>query len=75
MNLKDELIRLINESDVFSVANALQKIAAEESDHDFSPNGMKARGPIAVNNFRVLSLHLSGALDEMDEVVRKGSEQ
>ena len=71
MTLREELVRLINDNGIFAVANALQKIATEESDEDISPNRLKARGPLEINNHRILALHLNGALDEMDEIVKR----
>lgn len=70
-NLKVELVKLVSEHGIFALANILHQITVEESDNETSPNGLKDRGPMSINNHRILALHLSGALDEMDEIVRE----
>lgn len=70
MSLKSDLVQLINEHGIFAVANLLQKITTEEADHVCSPNDLKDRGPLSILNYEILSGHLSGALDEMEELTK-----
>jgi len=69
-DLKTSLVELIGVYGICALARTLHQIAIE-SENEISP---KTHDTFSINIHRIVALHLSGALDEMDEVLRENKQ-
>jgi hypothetical protein len=69
LNLRETLVQLIREYDVFGVINILQRITKEEiTNPNISPNNLPC-GPLAINNYSIVAKRLVEVLNELEEII------